>query len=225
MKGLILKDIYGVKAQILGGIALLFLPHIIVILAGGGMAVDDSGMLGDFAGIFLYGLMNYVTIVLCSSFVLNTLGFDEKSGWMKMQRAMPVTETQIIVGKLLSMGVILGILLGISLIGNAVGMVVFGIPAEPLITMPFAAAFLQAMVLSVCFTLGYRFGSKSTLLYYIAAQLVIAAGLVLLIVGVVGGIVTPVILRVIVYGAIPILTAAVIAVCCKCGKKAVMRDI
>lgn len=224
MKGLILKDIYSVRFQIFGGVALMLLPNLMLILMGGGYFVGAETADARLS-IFVYGLMNYITVTLCSSFLLNTLDFDEKSGWARMQRAMPVTGGQIIAGKLLAMGAVLGILTGLSLFCNVFGAVVFEIPAEPLVTMPFIMALLQAAVLSVCFMQGYRFGSRSTLIVYIAAELVIAAGAVLLLVGLIRENISPLMLRVIAYGAVPALAAALIALSCKFGKKAVMRDI
>lgn len=224
MKGLILKDIYSVRFQIFGGIALMLLPNLMLMLMGGGYFVGAETADARLS-IFVYGLMNYITVALCSSFMINTLDFDEKSGWVKMQRAMPVTGGQIIAGKLLAMGAVLGILTGMSLIGNVFGAVVFEISAEPLITMPFIMALLQAAVLSVCFMQGYRFGSRSTLIIYIAAEIVIAAGAVLVLVGLIQENISLTALRIIAYAGVPALTAALMFLSCKFGKKAVMRDI
>lgn len=220
MKGLILKDIYGVRFQIFGGIALMLLPNFILMVSGG-----DTGTADVRLNIFVYGMVNYVNVSLCSSFMLNTLDFDEKSGWTKMQRAMPVSDGQIFAGKLLATCVVLGILTGLSLICNVLGAIVFKLPAEPLIIMPFIMALLQTATLSVCFAQGYRFGSRSTLIVYIAADLVIAAGAVLLLVGLIQELVSLAMLRAIAYGAVPALAAAVIVICFISGKKAVARDI
>lgn len=224
MKGLVLKDIYSVRFQIFGGIAIMLIPNFMLMVSGGNFG-DDQGMMDVRLNIFVYGMLNYIIVSICSSFMLNTVEFDEKSGWAKMQCAMPVTGGQIFAGKLIAMGVVLGILTGLSLICNVFGAIVFGLPAEPLVTMPFIMALLQAATLSVCFAQGYRFGTRSTLFVYIAEELVIAAGAVLLLLGIIREQIPTVMLRVIAYGVIPAVAAAVIVLCCKLGKKAVMKDI
>lgn len=224
MKGLILKDIYSVRFQILGGIAIMLLPNLLLVLAGGDLS-GEEGMSVGVLNIVVYGGINYITVTLCSSFMLNTLEFDEKSGWARIQRAMPVTDGQIIAGKLIAMGAVLGILTGLSLICNSFGIVVFGISAEPLIAMPLIAALLQGITLSVCFAVGYRYGSRCTLIVYIIVELIVVAGIALLLIGLIQEKISDVMLRAIVYGAVPAFTAAVTALCFTFGKKAVMRDI
>lgn len=225
MKGLVLKDIYSVKFQILGGIALMLLPNIMLMISGGDLSGGESGALIDFLSVMIYGGMNYISITLCSSFLLNTLDFDEKSGWVKMQRAMPLSGGQIFGGKLIAMAVVLGILTVLSLICNITGIIFFKQPAEPLTAMPFIAALLQAVTLSLCFMVGYRFSPKFTTLTYISTEIIVAAGLILLIIGLVKESISGTALRIIAYAAIPALTAAVTAVSFISGKKAVMRDL
>ncbi|MDE6728810.1 MAG: hypothetical protein K2J80_12880, partial [Oscillospiraceae bacterium] len=71
MKGLVLKDIYSVKFQILGLLAIMLLPNIMLMLSGGNMGGEESGVLGDFLSVLVYGMMNYISVTLCSSFLLN----------------------------------------------------------------------------------------------------------------------------------------------------------
>lgn len=225
MKGLVLKDIYSVKFQMLGGIAIMLLPNIMLMISGGDMSGDEADVLNDFLSVMIYGIMNYISVTICSSFLLNTLEFDEKSGWAKMQRAMPVTGEQIIGGKFIAMAIVLGILTVLSLICNITGVIFFKQPAEPLIAMPFIAALLQTITLSLCFMAGYHFGSKITTLMYILTEIVVVAGLSFLIIGMVNESISGTALRIIAYAAIPVLTAAVTVFSFISGKKAVMRDI
>lgn len=206
MKGLVLKDIYSVRFQLFGGLAIMLLPNLMLIISGGG--ITDGETFGSIVPIVIYGLMNYISVTLCSSFLLNTLEYDEKSGWAKMQYAMPVSSKQIIGGKLIAMAIVLGILTVLSLICNITGVIFFKLPIEPLIALPFIAAFLQAVTLSLCFLLGYRFGAKCTLPVYIILQLILAAGIVFLIIGIVTGKFSATAVRLIVYAAVPALTAA-----------------
>lgn len=222
MKGLILKDIYSVRLQMVGGVALLLLPNLLMFIAGNNIPLDDFNGL---VGAIIYGVMNYITITLSSSFLLNTLELDEKSGWAKMQRTMPVTDGQIIMAKLLAMGEVLGILTGLSLFFNIFGTILFKVNAESLIALPIAMSLMQTIIMSVCFVFGYRFGSKITIIVYIGVELVVLAGAIMILVGFINKNISTAALRGIAYGGLPALTAAVIAVCHNAGKKAVTRDI
>ena len=224
MKGLVLKDIYSVRFQLFGGFALMLLPNIMLIISGGDLSGGEGG-LNRFLSVMIYGGMNYISITLCSSFLLNTLEFDEKSGWAKMQRAMPLSGGQIIGGKLIAMAIVLGIMTVSSLVCNLTGVIFFDRPVEPLIALPFIAGFLQTITLSLCFMAGYRFSSRITMLTYILTELVIAAGIIFLIIGMVTEKVSETAVRAITYAAIPVLTAAVTVICFISGKKGVMKDL
>lgn len=223
MKGLVLKDIYSVKFQLFGGLAIMLLPNFMLMISGGNMGEESE--MNSFLSVAIYGMMNYISITLCSSFLLNTLEFDEKSGWAKMQRAMPLSDGQIIGGKLIAMAIVLGILTALSLICNLTGVIFFELPAEPLIALPFIAGFLQTITLSLCFMAGYRFSSKLTMLTYILTELVVAACMIFFVIEIVKESVSETAVRIIAYAAIPVLTAAVTAISFISGKKAVMRDI
>ncbi len=227
MKGLILKDIYGCRFQIIGGFAIMLFPMIVMSLAGGGMAVADEGnnYLRSIAIVVFYGTINYMSIVICSSFYLNTLSYDEKSGWTKMQRAMPLTGGQIIGGKFLGVGAVVGTLTLISLAFNLFSAINYEMPFEPMIAMPLCIGLLEIMTLLPVIVLGYRFGAKSvTWLYYIVMG-IIAAGTIALAAAFLVGDITAAAMRIIAYGGIPALFAVILIVCYITGKKAVTVDI
>ncbi len=227
MKGLILKDIYGCRFQIIGGFAIMLFPMIMMSLAGGGMAVADAenNYVQSIVGIVVYGMINYMSIVICSSFYLNTLSYDEKSGWAKMQRAMPLTGGQIIGGKFLGVGAVVGTLTLISLAFNLFSAIIYEMPFEPMIAMPLCLGFLEMMTLLPVIVLGYRFGAKSvTWLYYIVME-IIAAGTIALAAAFLVGDITAAAMRGIAYGGIPALFAVILIVCYITGKKAVTVDI
>lgn len=224
MKGLVLKDLFGVRFQMLGGLALMLFPSLMMMLAGGGMAVDESGSMTEIA-ILVYGIMNYVSITLCSSFIVNTLGFDERSGWSKMQRTMPLSGGKIIGAKFLTMSLVLAVLTVVSLVINIINALLFGIPLEPMITMPLCMCMVQATALSPTFMLGYRFGAKATSAAYICTMVLLAAAMIAVVFMVFMGDIDMTALRIICYAALPALTAAVVAVSWITGKKAVMVDI
>ena len=225
MKGLVLKDLFGVRFQMLGALAIMLLPSVMLILGGGGMAADDGANDSIEITLLVYGIFNYISITLCSSFLVNTLGFDEQSGWTKMQRTMPITGGKIIGAKFAAMGLVLAILTLMSLVINVICAVIFNIPFEPMIALPVCMCMVQAIALSPTFTLGYRFGAKATTAAYICLMILLAAAMTAIVLMVFSGSIDAPALRVIGYAALPALTAAVVAVSWVTGKKAVMVDI
>lgn len=223
MKGLILKDIYGVKFQIIGAAAVMVLPSLMLMMAGGGMAVDESVPVG--ISLLIYGIVNYTSITLCSSFTVNTLGYDERSGWIKMQRAMPLTGGKIIGAKFAAMGLVLAAFTLISLVLNVIAARLFHIPLEPMLALPLCMCMVQTTALSPTIALGYRFGAKATSAAYICLMIVLAAAMIALVFAVFMGDIGITQLRIICYAGIPALTAAVVAVSWLTGKRAVTVDI
>lgn len=68
MKGLVLKDLFGVRFQVLGALALMLFPSLMLILMGGGMSTNERADITEIS-VLLYGIVNYVSITLCSSFL------------------------------------------------------------------------------------------------------------------------------------------------------------
>lgn len=228
MKGLILKDVYGCRFQIIGAFALMFLPMLISFFMGGGLLVsnnetpDPTKMV---VGMIAYGVLNYMSIVICSSFYLNTLSYDETSGWSKMQRAMPITAGQIIGGKFLGAAAVVGSLTVISLGFDVFSAWVFETPLESMIAMPFCIGLAQIITLLPTIVLGYRFGAKSVTWVYFVIMIVIASGIIALTAAFFVGDISADVLRIAAYAVFPVLAAAVIIVCFITGKKAVTVDI
>lgn len=225
MKGLVLKDIFGVRFQMLGAVAVMLFPSFMLMIAGGGMAMDKETNVPAEISVLIYGIVNYISITLCSSFLVNTLGYDERSGWSKMQRTMPVSGGGIIGAKFVSMGLVLAALTAISLVINVINALLFGIPLEPMIAMPLCMCMVQAIALSPTFTLGYRFGAKSTSAAYIGFMVLLAAAMIAVVFMLFMGDIGTTALRIISYAVLPAVTAAVVAVSWITGKKAVMADI
>lgn len=224
MKGLVLKDLFGVRFQMLGAVALMLFPSLMLMLMGGGMATDGAPQYDEIS-VLVYGIVNYISITLCSSFMVNTLGFDERSGWSKMQRTMPLSGGKIIGAKFLAMGLVLAALTAVSLISNVICALLFGIPLEPKITMPLCMCMVQATALSPTFALGYRFGAKTTSAAYIGFMVLLAAALIWLTFMVFADNIEAPQLRIIAYVGLPVLTAAVVAASWVTGKRAVTVDI
>lgn len=228
MKGLILKDVYGCRFQIIGAFALMLLPMLISFFMGGGLLVsnnetpDPTKMV---VGMIAYGALNYMSIVICSSFYLNTLSYDETSGWSKMQRAMPLTGGQIIGGKFLSAAAVVGSLTLISMGFDAFSAWVFETPLEPMLAMPLCIGLAQMITLLPTIVLGYRFGAKSVTWVYFVIMIVIASGIIALTAAFFVGDISADVLRIAAYAVFPVLAAAVLIVCFITGKKAVTVDI
>ena len=214
MKGLILKDLYGVKFQMIGAFLIMLLPIVITTFG-------DKREMGAGIAIILNGMLNYVVITTCSSFLLNTLDYDERSGWSKMQRGMPLSGGKIIGAKLCAMGLVLASLTLIFLAANVIGVFVHGLPVEAAVAMPICLCMVQTIALSPTFALGYRFGSKATTAAYIGFEVILAAAMILLLFMIFGGDIGGTELRVIAYAGLPVLTAAVVAASWITGKKAV----
>ncbi len=224
MKGLVLKDLYGVRFQIFGGLALLLLPSAMLMLMGGGMAVEDASHPVEIS-VVIYGIVNYISITLCSSFLVNTLGYDERSGWSKMQRTMPLTSGKIVGAKFAAMGVVLGLLTLLSLVLNVLAALIFSLPIEPMLALPLCMCMVQAIALSPTFTLGYRFGAKSTTAVYLGFMVLCAAAIIWLAFMFFLDYIGTAALRIICCAGLPALTAAVVAVSWVTGKRAVNVDI
>lgn len=201
----------------------MLLPSLMLMLMGGGMAVDES--VPAEISVLIYGIVNYISITLCTSFTVNTLGYDERSGWIKTQRAMPVTGGQIIGAKFAAMGLVLVLFTLISLILNIIAALLFGIPLEPMLALPLCMCMVQAITLSPTIALGYRFGARATSAAYILLMIVTAVAMIFLTFAVFMGDIGAAALRIICYAGVPVLTAVVITISRLAGKKAVSVDI
>lgn len=228
MKGLILKDLYGCRFQIIGGFAIMLLPMLITMLFGEGIVIDhskDPDPMQLMIGIILFGMVNYMSIVVCSSFYLNTLSYDEKSGWTKMQRAMPLTGGQIIGAKFIGTGVAVGSMTLISLVFNIFCAVDSRLPLEPMIAMPLCIGLAEFITLLPAVVMGYRFGAKSITWVYFVIMAILASVIILFTAMSFIGDITAGQMRIAAYGVLPALTAVVTVVCYFTGKKAVTVDI
>lgn len=220
LKGLILKDIYNVRFQTVCALLFMLFPNLMLIVAGSIGNQEES-----LSYPVVYGFVNYISITTCSSFMLNTISDDYRTGWVKVQRTMPLSANWIVGAKMLAVALIIGFLTMASLILNIMGAIVYDMELEPLITMPFVMALLQMITLSVAVVLGFRSKARFIIPVYIVMVLVIASIIIALLFGVVKKAVSIEMLRVIGYAVIPVIAAATVAICCKNGKRAVECDI
>lgn len=227
MKGLILKDLYSVRFQIFGGLLILLLPNSLTWLAMFGDNSEELG--GEIFGVNMwtvaYALVNYITVIVCSSMMLNTINDDAKSGWTKFQRTTSLSIGQIVGAKIAANGIVVGGLCVISIAFNMVGAAAADIPLETLFTLPLVFACLQMITLSAATALGYRYGSVGTTLGYLGAVLVIAGGIIAALYAYLSGGITIEALRLIAYAGAPVLSAVLTAALFFLGKKAAARDV
>lgn len=229
MRGLVLKDVYNVRFQIFTGMAIMMFPYLLLLISGGYDNAKDNilneEIFGINGGVVVFVLLSYISITVNSSFMLNTIVDDNRSGWGKMQRAMPVSSVGIVGAKMAANGVIVGGLALMDTAVNMIGIFKLGLSPETLAAAPFVFGCLQMITLSVATVMGYRFGSVGTIVGYLTGVLVVAAGVVVLLYGFLTEDLNSTMFRVICYAVIPTLTAAVIAVCCNLGKKAIEHDV
>lgn len=229
MKGIVLKDIYGCRFQIIGALLIMMLPMLIIGLIGGGLAADDFSDVNDnirqTISLLLYGTANYISIVICSSFYLNTLKYDEVCGWTKIQRTMPLTGGQIVGGKLVGGAIIVGILTVLSEGFNILCAYVFKIMWEPMLALPLSFGLLELTIMLPAIVMGYKFGAKTVNAVYITLLSVMSLVMIAVVFLFMGSDIDIKTMRLIVFVIMPVLTAAVTFVCVKLGKKAVMVDI
>lgn len=219
MKSLILKDLYAIRFQLTAGALLLLLPYGLLFLAGVGMSAD-GGAETSLAATIVFGVLSYMTVVVFSSFFLNTVADDIRSGWARFQRTLPLTAGQIIGAKLLASLVLIAVLVVISILLNLVPVFMGNADVELMLAFPFVFGCLQVMALMPIFPLSMRFGIKTAnLLYCVFTCLAAAAAAVCAFM--VGANDIPAFLsRLIFYGLFPLIAALVTALSYHLGKRA-----
>lgn len=219
MKSLILKDLYGIRFQLIASALLFLLPHVLLFLAGIGLSADGSEE-NAFVTVIMYGFMNYITITVFSSIFLNTVADDIQSGWARFQRTLPLTVGQLIGGKLLASLVLIGVMVAVSIALNLVAVFAGNEYVEPLIAIPVVIGCLQAAALMPVFPLSVKIGVKTANLLYVVFLVIaaIAAAVAAFMVG--ANELPPALVRVIFYGILPLLAAGVTVLSYQLGKRA-----
>ena len=141
LKGLILKDLYLVRIQILI-VAIMLAVYIVMALISSG-----GGSIGTFTGTY--------SVVVMSLLPVTILNFDEKSKWGRYSAAMPVSRRANVLSKYI-------IMIVLSVINAAVIGLVYTLSKESA-RMIFIVFILAASLTtgSVVTALGYKFGSTN----------------------------------------------------------------
>lgn len=206
MKGLILKEFYSVRFQLILCLIIFILPNLLLIVMGvtfdpADAEVDDSAMLTAMAA-----LMSFASILCCSSFMINNISEDVSCGWIKLTGTMPVSARKIAAAKIVSAALVVTGLTAISLTVNLIAASGNGCSTEIIIAAPICSGLFQIGVLAPIFPAALKFGSRSSTPFYFGflllfAALIAAACVIMLKIGDVSY------MRWIFYGFIPLMTA------------------
>lgn len=228
MKGLILKDFYEIRFQLICGGLLMLLPYVILAVMGDDIAGGDSQMSSELLEmmiVVMFGMLNFICIAVFSSMLLNTVGSDLACGWSKYQRTMPVSNEKIIGAKLAATALVVAGLVLISLVFNIIGIFAYNLSVEVMIAIPIICGFLQITALSPVFPVSAKIGCKGANGIYIGFELIVIIGAVVVMFMAFSNDVSPVFLRLIFYGALPAVTLLSVFASYKAGKKAVAADL
>ena len=228
MKGLILKDLYEIRFQLICGGLLMLLPYVILSVIGNDITVGDSQMSSELSKmmiVVMFGMLNFICIAVFSSMLLNTVGSDLACGWSKYQRTMPVSNERIIGAKLSATALVVAGLVMISLVFNIIGIFSYGLNAEVMLAIPVICGLLQITALSPVFPVSAKIGYKSANGIYIGFELIVIIGAVVVMFMAFSNDVSPVVLRLIFYVALPAVTLLSVFASYKAGKRAIAADL
>lgn len=227
MKGLILKDLYTIRTQIIVGAIICLYPAVLFHLGLANMTAEMGNPNGEPLLSFITLLISYCFIVPFSSFLLNTMKSDYESGWLKIQRTMPLNAGEAIGSKLVCTGIVIGCFTLFALIVNVI--LIIREPeafiTEVVIAGPICIGLLQVIAVAPCFPLGVKIGVKKTDGLYLT--FVILTAIILVIFGFAAfsnEIPVPTI-RIICYGILPAAAALVTFVSYKAGKNQIVKDL
>lgn len=225
MKGLILKDLYCTRFQLILALLLALPLNLLMIFAGGGMLVELAGTTMEIVAYVPYAMINFMTITCFGSLMLNTLKDDVSTGWSIIQMTMPICRSKIVTSKMLSSVVFIMILVLFCYIQNVFATIMFGGSAEILLVMPIAFGMVEAIALFISFPLALRLGTKlaeALNLLFIITEM-IGLTIALFIIGDTGASVTA--LRLMFYVALPLITLLAAVISHKAAQKALLINI
>ncbi|MBQ8195502.1 MAG: ABC-2 transporter permease [Oscillospiraceae bacterium] len=225
MKGLVIKELYCTRFQLILALLLALPMNLLLLLAGGGMMAEFLGTTMEIMAYVPYGITNFVTVSCFSSLILNTLKDDVSTGWATMQLTMPMSKSTIVSSKLLGCTVLVLILMLICYIQNVGALLLFGGSAEIMLMMPLVFGLMSLTSLYAAYPLALRFGTKLTDM--LSALLIIAMTIVLtVVIFIIGDNGIPVYaLRLVFYVAIPALTALSAFISHKTAQKLLVVNI
>ncbi len=225
MKGLVIKELYCTRFQLILAVLLALPMNLLLLLAGGGMMVEFLGTTMEIMAYVPYGITNFVTITCFSSLILNTLKDDVSTGWATMQLTMPLSKSTIASSKLLGCTVLVLILMLICYIQNVGALLLFGGSVEIMLMMPVVFGMMSLISLYAAYPLALRFGTKlvDTLSLLLIIALTVILTIVIFIIGDNG--IPASALRIVFYIALPALTALSAFTSHKAAQKALIVNV
>ena len=227
MKGLILKDLYTIKTQIIVGTIICLYPAVLLNIGLENMDDGAPFYTANYLLSFTLLLISYCFIVPFSSFLLNTMKSDYESGWLKIQRTMPLNAGEAIGSKLICTGIVIGCFTLFALIVNVILLIrePEAFITEVVIAGPICIGLLQIIAVSPCFPLGMKIGVKKTDGLYLT--FVILTGIILIIFGFAAfsNDISTTAIRIICYGVLPAVAVLTVFISYKAGKNQITKDL
>ena len=227
MKGLILKDLYTIKTQIIVGAIICLYPAVLFHLGLANMTAEMGNPNGEPLLSFITLLISYCFIVPFSSFLLNTMKSDYESGWLKIQRTMPLNAGEAIGSKLVCTGIVIGCFALLALIVNVIVLIrePEAFIAEIVIAGPVCIGLLQVIAIAPCFPLGMKIGVKKTDGLYLTFVILTAIILVIFGFAAFSNEISSAVIRIICYGVLPAAAVLVTFISYKAGKNQIVKDL
>lgn len=226
MKGLILKDLYSVRFQIIVGALIGLYPNLLMLIGFGDFVEGVSNTLANVGLTFTYAMINVVTIVPFTSLMINTLTDDAESGWLKICRTMPVSSSQIVGSKIISTAIIVAIFVLFSIIMNTIS-IFRGAPVikEVMFTFPICCGLIQMVTLTPVFPIAMKSGAKKAGSIYLTFMIVLFILAVIIAFASFSGDLPSYALRLFAYVILPVLAFTVIFTSFKSSRNLISCDM
>lgn len=220
MKGLVLKDLYETRFQIIMGLIMALFIWVMLVVSFYNDGFDTSTESESLVSSFAVVLVDYTVISVFTTSVKSTLNSDVAGGWADIRQTMPVTNSGIIMSKIISTAVTIVIYMLLCLVGGAVLLLSgFNLNAEVIIAFPVCISLLQMIALVPVYPLSFKFGAKTANAFFTAFMLITAAVLTVFAFAAFSNDISPFAIRLLAYGALPCAAAVTVFVSYRAGKK------
>ena len=228
MKGLIFKDIFEIRIQIIVGAIIALYPNAMLMIGFSNLMSETVSVMGEaelINSMFML-FLNFATIVPFTSLLLNTLTNDVSSGWAKICRTMPVSSEQVVLSKIISTAILVG---GFTLIAIIINIITIfrteNVIPEVLIAAPFCIGLIQMINLTPVFPISLKLGVKSANSIYLALMIILVIFTVIFLFGVFSNDISMTFARILLYGIIPVTASLVIFISYKCSRNLIAKDL
>ena len=159
MKGLLLKDWYEIRYQY---------RWFLILLAVAGFSSATGQGNAVFWGCYM--------MILVAMIPLNTMGYDEKSGWQKYSRCFPVSSGHLVLEKYLLGVIALIVAGGVYLLFSAIFYFIPGVgnAKEQFFTILAAMITVGVFPMALMLPLNIRFGMEKARVYLIFFIIIVA---------------------------------------------------